>query len=136
MAPPSSPSTFTCKNLFAITLIIVFLLSCCTRSPRVQALKAPIRPQDILPLLPRQVSWPILNTFRGAADLLPSFVGAAAIANNSLLHWKGSCFYENTAWLELHNKSGSEFGGGTLHIKVYSLFILYELLIAFDLDNS
>ncbi|CAI9295244.1 unnamed protein product [Lactuca saligna] len=118
MALPSSPSTFTCKNLFAITLIIVFLLSCCTHSPRVQALKAPIRPQDILPLLPRQVSWPILNTFRGAADLLPSFVGAAAIANNSLLHWKGSCFYENTAWLELHNKSGSEFGGGTLHIKV------------------
>ncbi|XP_071905386.1 uncharacterized protein [Coffea arabica] len=50
-------------------------------------------------------------------DLLPSFVGAASSTNNSL-EWKGACFYENTAWLEFNNKSGSEFGGGILHIKV------------------
>lgn len=97
---------------------VIFLILSCTHSLKAQAFKAPINPQDILPLLPRQISWPILNSLRGAADLLPSFVGAASIANNSELQWKGSCFYENTAWLELHNKSGGEFGGGTLHIKV------------------
>ncbi|KAL3733524.1 hypothetical protein ACJRO7_022961 [Eucalyptus globulus] len=34
--------------------------------------------------------------------------------------WPGKelCFHENTAWLEFHNETGSEFGGGTLHIKV------------------
>ncbi|KAK4386983.1 hypothetical protein Sango_2568900 [Sesamum angolense] len=86
--------------------------------PGVQAFKAPFRPGDVLPLLPRQVSWPILNAMNNAADLLPSFVGAATASNNSLLNWKGACFYNSTAWLEFHNNSGSEFGGGTLHIKV------------------
>ncbi|XP_071698481.1 uncharacterized protein [Rutidosis leptorrhynchoides] len=111
-----SSSTYMYKKTL-ITQIIVLILSC-THSIKVQAFKSPINPQDILPLLPRQISWPILNSIRGAADLLPSFVGAVSIANNSELQWKGSCFYENTAWLELHNKSGSEFGGGTLHVKV------------------
>ncbi|KAL8237716.1 hypothetical protein R6Q59_018797 [Mikania micrantha] len=117
MSPLSSSFTFICKTNFVRTLIVTLLLTC-TYSPNAQALKAPIRPQDLLPLLPRQISWPILNSLHSAADLLPRFVGAAAIANNSDLQWKGSCFYENTAWLEFHNKSGSEFGGGTLHIKV------------------
>ncbi|KVI10325.1 hypothetical protein Ccrd_011267 [Cynara cardunculus var. scolymus] len=117
MASPSSSSSFICKTHFLIDLIAILIVSC-THSSQVEAIKAPIRPQDILPLLPRQVSWPLLNSLRGASDLLPSFVGAASISNHSDLQWKGSCFYQNTAWLELHNKSGSEFGGGTLHIKV------------------
>lgn len=50
-------------------------------------------------------------------DLLPAFVGAASGANDSL-EWKGACFYKNRAWMEFHNKSGSAYGGGTLHIKV------------------
>ncbi|KAL3733523.1 hypothetical protein ACJRO7_022960 [Eucalyptus globulus] len=50
-------------------------------------------------------------------DLLPTFVGTASPSNGSLA-WKGACFYDNTAWLEFHNETGSEFGGGTLHIKV------------------
>ncbi|KAK6132887.1 hypothetical protein DH2020_033367 [Rehmannia glutinosa] len=87
-------------------------------TPKVQAFKAPFRPRDILPLLPRQVSWPILNALNNAADLMPSFVGAATATNSSPLNWKGACFYNNTAWFEFHNNSGSEFGGGTLHIKV------------------
>ena len=58
-----------------------------------------------------------MNYLNSAVDLLPSFVGAASSTNNSL-EWKGACFYENTAWLEFNNKSGSEFGGGILHIKV------------------
>ncbi|MBA0641598.1 hypothetical protein Goklo_026134 [Gossypium klotzschianum] len=83
----------------------------------VQAVKSPIHPRDVLPLLPRQVSWPILNSLNSAIDLLPAFVGSVS-SQNHIVSWKGACFYENTAWMEFHNKSGSEFGGGTLHIKV------------------
>lgn len=79
--------------------------------------RAPFHPRDVLPLLPRSASLPILNTFNSAVDLLPTFVGAASQSNNTL-HWKGACFYENTAWMEFHNKTGSKFGGGTLHIEV------------------
>lgn len=68
-------------------------------------------------MLPRQVSWPILNALNGAADLLPAFVGSASDQTGTV-EWKGACFYQNQAWMEFHNKSGSEFGGGTLHIKV------------------
>lgn len=79
----------------------------------------PFRPKDVLPLLPRHVSWPILNSLHSAVDLLPTFVGAASdFSSNQTLEWKGACFYNNTAWMEFHNKTGSEFGGGTLHIKV------------------
>ncbi|XP_009599364.1 uncharacterized protein LOC107796119 [Nicotiana tabacum] len=88
--------------------------------------------KDVLPLLPGKVSWPIVNSLYSAVDLLPSFVGAASISNNSTLEWKGACFYKNTAWLELHNKTGSQFGGGTVHIKVsnahsYTCMDLYIL---------
>lgn len=81
--------------------------------------KLPFRPKDVLPLLPRHVSWPILNSLHSAVDLLPTFVGAVSdFSSNQTLEWKGACFYNNTAWMEFHNKTGSEFGGGTLHIKV------------------
>ncbi|KAK8527247.1 hypothetical protein V6N12_054468 [Hibiscus sabdariffa] len=79
--------------------------------------KTPFHPRDVFPLLPRQVSWPILNSLNSAVDLLPTFVGSVS-SQNHIVSWKGACFYENTAWMEFHNKSGSEFGGGTLHIKV------------------
>lgn len=81
-------------------------------------LKTPFHATDILPLLPKELSWPILKSLNRAVDLLPTFVGAASSSPNNSLDWKGACFYENTAWLEFHNKTGSEFGGGTLHIKV------------------
>lgn len=102
--------------------LAIFTIHSLLHTHKVQAFKAPFRPKDILPLLPHQVSWPILNSLNNAADLMPSFVGAATATNNSLLHWKGACFYENTAWLEFHNKSGSQFGGGTLHIKVNFMY--------------
>ncbi|KAK9072277.1 hypothetical protein SSX86_008710 [Deinandra increscens subsp. villosa] len=116
MAAPSSSSP---PPYYAtITIITLLLTFTCTITPNVQALKAPILPQDLLPLLPPQISWPILRSLRSATDILPTFVGAVSVSNNSDVNWKGSCFYENIAWLELHNKTGSEFGGGTLHIKV------------------
>lgn len=97
-------------------LFAVLLVSCLYIS-QLHAFKTPFHPIDVLPILPRQVSWPILKYLKSAEDLLPAFVGAAIEGNNSL-EWKGACFYENSAWLEFHNKTGSEFGGGTLHLKV------------------
>ncbi|OAY28523.1 uncharacterized protein LOC110601496 [Manihot esculenta] len=81
------------------------------------ALQLPFHPHDFLPLLPRQVSWPILNYLNSAVDLLPTFVGATSSPNGTV-EWKGACFYKNKAWMEFHNKTGNEFGGGTLHIEV------------------
>ncbi|WOL15149.1 hypothetical protein Cni_G23930 [Canna indica] len=78
--------------------------------------KAPFRPVDLLPLLPRRAAWPILSSLRSAADLLPAFIGAATSSGDKL-EWEGACFNENTAWMEFHNQSQSRFGGGTLHIK-------------------
>ncbi|KAM0997533.1 hypothetical protein ACFX13_007508 [Malus domestica] len=101
----SSPSL-----LFAAAVTTLTFLS-------VHSVKLPFHPRDVLPLLPRQISWPILNSLHGAVDLLPTFVGSASSPNDSF-EWKGACFYQNTAWMEFHNKTGSEFGGGTLHLKV------------------
>nr|GMC76545.1 inositol-1,4,5-trisphosphate 5-phosphatase [Ipomoea batatas] len=85
------------------------------------ALKLPFRPTDILPLLPQQLSRPIINYLRHgriAEDNLPVFVGAASASDTANIQWKAPCFDHNSAWLELHNKSGTPFGGGALHIKV------------------
>ncbi|KAH0651509.1 hypothetical protein KY285_031624 [Solanum tuberosum] len=100
-------------------LLITVLFLCCFCSWRqINGYESLFHPKDILPLLPRQVSWPIINSLHSAVDLLPAFMGAASIEGNNTLEWKGACFFKNIAWLELHNKSKSQFGGGTLHIKV------------------
>lgn len=91
------------------------------------ALQLPFHPHDFLPLLPRQVSWPILNYLNSAVDLLPTFVGATSSPNGTV-EWKGACFYKNKAWMEFHNKTGNEFGGGTLHIEVKHGLICLALI--------
>ncbi|KAE9458232.1 hypothetical protein C3L33_09865, partial [Rhododendron williamsianum] len=103
-------------SLLLFTLLTVPLLLPTSRV-HAHGLKLPFRPKDVLPFLPRPISWPILSSLRSPIDILPSFVGAVSSPNGSL-EWKGACFYKNRAWMEFHNKSGSEFGGGTLHIKV------------------
>jgi hypothetical protein len=119
--------SFSLKTILTISLFLFFL------TPQSSlAIKVPFHPQDLLPLLPRQVSWPILNYLNGAVDLLPTFVGAASALNDTG-EWKGACFYENRAWMEFHNKTGSEFGGGTLHLKVlkmltFLVFLFWVLL--------
>ncbi|KAG6685740.1 hypothetical protein I3842_12G127500 [Carya illinoinensis] len=105
----------TSSSLLASSFFLFFAVSFFFSLPH--AAKLPFCPRDVLPLLPRQVSWPILNSLHSAVDLLPSFVGAASSPNDTL-EWKGACFVKNRAWMEFHNKTGSEFGGGTLHIKV------------------
>ncbi|XP_051226266.1 uncharacterized protein [Lolium perenne] len=84
----------------------------------------PFSPMDVLPLLPRRVSMAALRALRGASDIFPVFVGAAtavpaadAAAGSGVVGWKGACFYENEAWLEFNNDSGTAYGGGTVHIK-------------------
>jgi hypothetical protein len=114
MAP--SPSLLSIFFLF-------FMITVASFSKLPHAVKLPFHPRDVLPLLPRQAAWPILNSLNSPVDLLPSFVGAASSPNHTL-EWKGACFYKNTAWMEFHNKSGTEFGGGTLHIKVWNLSLL------------
>ncbi|OMP04450.1 hypothetical protein COLO4_09645 [Corchorus olitorius] len=104
-------------SLSSSSYLRIFLLVFFFCYSSVQAANLPFHPRDVLPLLPKQVSWPIINYLSSAVDLLPSFVGSVSSPNNTV-EWKGACFYENTAWMEFHNKSGSEFGGGTLHIKV------------------
>ncbi|MFQ6640725.1 hypothetical protein Gotur_015590 [Gossypium turneri] len=82
-----------------------------------QAFKVPFRVNDVLPVLPRQVSWPVLNTLHSAVDLLPAFVGSVT-PNNGSIDWKGSCFHGNEARLEFTNsdRDDSGLGGGVLHL--------------------
>lgn len=94
--------------------------------------RTPMRAEDLLPLLPRRVSLPILRSLHSAVDLLPTFVASPSSLNVSE-NWKGACFSNNRAWLELHNKTGSKFGGGTLHIKVGGLWKGSEFLSFFKL---
>lgn len=125
MAYSISKLLCTVIAIFIITLITLFL------APQLDdhvAVKLPFHPRDLLPLLPRLLSWPVLKSLHTAEDIMPVFVGYASSTSKNTLEWKGACFYDNTAWLEFHNKTGSEFGGGTLHIKVVipkMKFIIY-----------
>nr|CAN60720.1 hypothetical protein VITISV_022056 [Vitis vinifera] len=104
---PSSPSACLLQTTHLRTFLIISLL---VFVPPIHALKLPIWPRD------RQLSRPILNSLHSAVDLLPTFVGS--VSSNETVEWTGTCFYKTSAWMEFNNKSGSEFGGGTLHIKV------------------
>ncbi|KAG2409429.1 uncharacterized protein HKW66_Vig0000940 [Vigna angularis] len=77
-----------------------------------EALKVPFRVNDVLPVLPRQISWPVLNNLHSAVDLLPYFVGSLTPSNASI-KWKGACFYDNTAKIELSPASQ----GAVLYVK-------------------
>ncbi|XP_078437856.1 uncharacterized protein LOC144708419 [Wolffia australiana] len=81
------------------------------------SLKVPLRVKDILPVLPRQVSWPVMNTLHSAVDLLPMLVGSVTPGNRTV-GWKGACFLENEARLEFTSGDReNSLGGGVLHLK-------------------
>jgi hypothetical protein len=88
------------------------------------ALRVPVLPGDLLPLLPWAVARPLLRrlALRSPADLLPAFVGAARVPGGDdagAAEWKGACFYENRAWMEFHdNGTDGGLGGGTVHLEV------------------
>ncbi|KAG1327052.1 hypothetical protein COCNU_01G009860 [Cocos nucifera] len=82
------------------------------------AFKVPFRVKDVLPILPRQISWPVLNNLHSAVDLLPAFVGAVVPEGGSI-GWKGACFFENEARFEFTNTSDEHvLLGGLLRVKV------------------
>lgn len=87
-----------------------------------QPLKVPFSVDDVLPMLPRQVSWPVLNSFHSAVDLLPVFIGSLTPNSNASLEWKGACFRGNEARLDITPSDRDEpgLGGGLLHLKVGS----------------
>ncbi|XP_057861983.1 uncharacterized protein LOC131070448 [Cryptomeria japonica] len=97
-------------SLFVVGIVYLAALSGCS-----EGLKVPFRPKDVLPVLPRQVSWPVLNTFDSAVDLLPKFVGA--VDSQEEVEWKGACFHGNEAHLEFTKKEGSDLGGAVVHLK-------------------
>ncbi|ERN18364.1 hypothetical protein AMTRI_Chr10g4930 [Amborella trichopoda] len=81
-----------------------------------QALKVPFRVKDVLPVLPRQVSWPVLNTLHSAVDLLPYYVGSVT-PQGEKVEWKGACFYGNEAHLKFTDSEKDELGGGVIYVK-------------------
>lgn len=87
-------------------------------------LKVPFRVKDVLPVLPRQISWPVLNNFHSAVDLLPYYVGSVSPINVSI-EWKGACFYGNKARLEFtQGDRDPGLGGGVLYITVTVVFVI------------
>lgn len=84
------------------------------------AFKVPFRVNDVLPVLPRGISWPVLNNFHSAVDLLPYFVGSVTPGNSSSIEWKGACFLENKASLEFIDGDRDEpgLGGGVIYLEV------------------
>ncbi|PKI56203.1 hypothetical protein CRG98_023398, partial [Punica granatum] len=81
------------------------------------AFKVPFRINDVLPILSRQVSWPVLNDFHSAVDLLPVFVGSVT-PDNGTIDWKGACFDGNVARLEFTegDRAQPDLGGGIMHL--------------------
>ncbi|THG18281.1 hypothetical protein TEA_023051 [Camellia sinensis var. sinensis] len=80
-----------------------------------ESLKVPFRVNDVLPALPWQISWPMLNNLHSAVDLLPSFVGSVSPTNGSI-EWKGACFFDNEARLKFTG-GDQGLGGGVLYLK-------------------
>lgn len=98
---------------------ILLLLLCSLALGLGDALKVPLRMKDVLPVLPRQISWPVLNNFHSAVDLLPSFIGSVT-PNNLSIQWEGACFSGNEARLEFTESDRDKpfLGGGVLYLKV------------------
>ncbi|GJN34086.1 hypothetical protein PR202_gb22724 [Eleusine coracana subsp. coracana] len=105
-------------------LVVLVLLAMSAMLPRGAALqlKVPFSPRDVLPVLPRQVAWPLMNTLHSAVDLLPSYVGAVAPGAPSPAAWSGACFSQNEAAIELtpgdRNVNGTDIGGAVVRLKV------------------
>lgn len=70
----------------------------------------PFHPRDLLPALPHQLAWPVLNTFSNAVDLLPQFMSAVGPVHQNY-SWQASCFSVNHAFMEYTEH------GGVLHIQ-------------------
>lgn len=96
------------------------------------ALKVPVRFTDVLPVLPRQVSWPVLNNIHSAVDLLPQYIGSLA-PENGTINWNGSCFFDNQARIQLTATGDRGIGGAVIHLSVCDCSHTYYLHWMFTL---
>jgi hypothetical protein len=104
--------------MFSVRLWLVRLVVLIGLGPGFQigdALQVPFSVKDALPVLPRQISWPVLNTLHSAVDLLPAFVGSLTPTNGSI-DWKGACFSGNQAQLTFTAGDERQLGGGVIHL--------------------
>ena len=95
------------------------------------AFKVPFTVKDVLPVLPRQISWPVMNSIHSAVDLMPSYIGSLAPHNGSI-DWKGACFFDNKARVEFTGSGDRNIGGAVIYLSVCSFMLcIYKLLIKF-----
>ncbi|XP_043724943.1 uncharacterized protein LOC122671655 [Telopea speciosissima] len=115
MLSSSSSATLCCRHMCTVFLCFVVLGFGLNFG---HAFKVPFRVKDVLPVLPHQISWPVLNNLHSAVDLLPFFVGSVS-PNNGSIEWTGSCFHGNDARFDLTNGENGEqgLGGGILYLK-------------------
>lgn len=100
MASPVCPNS---NPLLVLILTLIFFVNQASPS-------ALFHPRDILPALPHQIAWPILNTFSNSEDLLPEFMSTVN-SSQQMVSWEGSCFAQNEAYMEFTED------GGILHIE-------------------
>nr|CAD1825294.1 unnamed protein product [Ananas comosus var. bracteatus] len=72
MAHPSPPH----RGFVYVGIVLLLGLGFGSDLAIAAGFKVPFRVKDVLPILPRQVSWPMMSTIHSAVDLLPSFVGS------------------------------------------------------------
>jgi len=99
--------------------LLLLLLGLSSVTELAVSIKLPFAVNDVLPVLPRQISWPVMNSFGKAVDLLPSFVGTISPTNGSI-EWKGACFRGNEARMEFTEGDDRGLGGGIIYLKVWS----------------
>lgn len=106
------------RSLLFLSLLFALLLGLGLTNYSAEAFAVPFRTKDLLPILPKQISWPVMDTVHSAVDLLPSYIGSIIPGNNTI-RWQGTCFLKNQVHLELTDGDREEgLGGGILHLKV------------------
>ncbi|CAI0386521.1 unnamed protein product [Linum tenue] len=107
-----------------LVLLLLSVLGLGFGSGYSHALKVPFRVNDVLPVLPRQIAWPVLNNLHAAVDLMPYYVGSVTPANGTI-RWKGACFYDNEARIDFTHGDRDEpgLGGGVLYLKTLEKWV-------------
>ncbi|CAA2968833.1 Hypothetical predicted protein [Olea europaea subsp. europaea] len=79
------------------------------------AIKVPFRVKDVLPVLPSQISWPLMNNIHSAVDLMPQYIGSLT-PNNGSIKWRGACFFDTEAKIEFMGHGDRDQGGGVIYL--------------------
>lgn len=111
------------RKLWLLRLAIVLWLGLGLGFQSGDALTVPFQVKDMLPVLPHQVSWPVMNNIHSAVDLLPQYVGSLA-PNNGTIKWKGACFSDNEAKIDLTGAGDRGISGGVIRLSVCDMLAL------------